>query len=341
MKSMKKYITGSFMVVVALFVASPMKASASLLRAYSTPATSITQTSAVLNGYIEDAGGAPTVDLGFDWGLSSTRVTAFALVGRGFSTTRVPFAYSYNLTGLTCNTDYYYLAHTYNGTVVAYSSENSFRTLPCTTGTPPVVTTLPVTGITVLGGVVLNGRLNLMGTAPSVTVGFNYGTTTLYGTTTTVPAPRTTVGTFTNPYTITGLPCGTTYHVQAFAVSTAGTSYGADVPFNTVACVIHTVVAPTVVTNSASSISRTGVVLNGNLTSLGGATTTTVGFQLGTTTLYGTTMTVPAPRTGPGAFTNPTTISTLAPNTLYHYRTFATNSAGTVYGADVTFTTLQ
>ncbi|MEI8130656.1 MAG: sialidase family protein [bacterium] len=234
------------------------------------------------------------------------------------------------------------LTASFNGSNLAAAADYVWTNTSGTIdGTSPVVTTLPATGITVLGGVVLNGRLNLMGSAPTVTVGFNYGTTTAYGTTTTVPAPRTTVGVFTNPYTITGLLCGTTYHVQAFAVSSAGTSYGADVPFTTVACAVHTVVAPTVVTNPASSISRTGATLNGNLTSLGGATTTTVGFQLGTTTTYGTTMTVTAPRTSAGTFTNPTTISTLIPNTLYHYRAFATNSAGTVYGADVTFTTLR
>ena len=39
-----------------------------------------------------------------------------------------------------------------------------------------------------------------------------------------------------------------------------------------------------------------------------------------------------------GAFT--TSITGLTPNTLYHVRAFATNSVGTSYGSDVTFTTL-
>lgn len=205
--------------------------------------------------------------------------------------------------------------------------------------TLPTVTTLPATNISAKGDVILNGRLNTIGSLTSVVVGFNYAPVGGTGTIVRVPLARTTVGTFTNPYTITGLPCGTTYNVTAFALAGTAMIYGANVPFTTPACIVRTTLAPTVVTNPATGISRTGVTLNGSLTSLGGASSATVGFRYGTTTTYGTVTMVVAPRTSAGSFSNPTTISTLRPATIYHYQTIATNSAGTTYGPDMTFTT--
>lgn len=97
-------------------------------------------------------------------------------------------------------------------------------------------------------------------------------------------------------------------------------------------------VAPTVTTQAVSSIAQTTATGNGNVTADGGATITERGTVISTSanpttgdhkdTAAGTT----------GAFT--TSITGLLRNTLYHVRAFATNSVGTSYGADVTFTTL-
>src|SRR5439155_3697235 len=67
--------------------------------------------------------------------------------------------------------------------------------------------------------------------------------------------------------------------------------------------------------------------------------TTTVYFQYGTTTSYGLT-TANQTKTGNAYQNVVANISGLAASTTYHFRIVATNSAGTRYGTDRTFTTL-
>jgi len=98
-------------------------------------------------------------------------------------------------------------------------------------GTPPTVTTGTATSVTQTSAT-LNGNLTSLGTASSVQVYFEYGTSTSYGNTTT-PQSKTSTGSFSA--TITGLSCGTTYHFRAVA-SGDGTATGSDVTFTTLAC---------------------------------------------------------------------------------------------------------
>jgi hypothetical protein len=90
---------------------------------------------------------------------------------------------------------------------------------------------------------------------------------------------------------------------------------------------------PTVTTQSASSVTATTAVLNGNITATGGAGPTVRGFAWGTSsTMNGDTATTTENGAfSTGAFTgNP---GTLTCNTTYYSRAYATNSAGTSYGA--------
>jgi hypothetical protein len=94
--------------------------------------------------------------------------------------------------------------------------------------------------------------------------------------------------------------------------------------------------APTAATNAASNVSTTAATLNGTVNPHG--TTTTVYFDYGTTTSYGS-------RSPNQIFSGSTSqavsanISGLTLSTTYHFRIVATNSCGTVNGNDVTFTT--
>ena len=93
--------------------------------------------------------------------------------------------------------------------------------------------------------------------------------------------------------------------------------------------------APTVTTTTATSISSTTAVAGGTVTSNGGASIIDEGVA------YGTSANPTSPCTGGGtASPYSTTLTGLTPNTLYHIRFCATNSAGTGYGSDLTFTTL-
>lgn len=93
---------------------------------------------------------------------------------------------------------------------------------------------------------------------------------------------------------------------------------------------------PTVTTNPATLITKHSASLNGTLdVDNGGACD--CNFEWGSTTAYGNTTAVQSKTVGQ-TFTE--AITGLAPFTTYHFRAKATNSGGTSYGADQTFTTL-
>lgn len=95
--------------------------------------------------------------------------------------------------------------------------------------------------------------------------------------------------------------------------------------------------APTVTTTTATSITTTTASSGGNVTSDGGDTVTDRGVCRSTSANPTTSDTCTSDGTGTGAFTS--SLSGMSPNTPYHIRAFATNSAGTSYGSDLTFTT--
>ncbi len=102
--------------------------------------------------------------------------------------------------------------------------------------------------------------------------------------------------------------------------------------------VTPSVVLPTLTTTIASSLSITGASSGGNISSEGSAAVTARGVvwdiaanptvALATKTIDGA---------GGGSFSS--VITGLAANTTYHVRAYATSSAGTAYGNDITFTT--
>jgi hypothetical protein len=95
------------------------------------------------------------------------------------------------------------------------------------------------------------------------------------------------------------------------------------------------VVPPTVTTTTVTSITATSASSGGTVTSNGGASVTAEGVA------YGTSPNPTSPCTGSGTATPyTTTLNSLLPSRLYYYRACATNSAGTGYGSDLSFTTL-
>jgi plastocyanin len=94
---------------------------------------------------------------------------------------------------------------------------------------------------------------------------------------------------------------------------------------------------PIVTTNPAAFIASFSATLKGSLNPDG--LSTTFHFQYGTTTSYGLTT---APQTQIGDTSRPVSanILSLAANSTYHFRIVASNTAGTTFGNDTTFTTL-
>ncbi|MBI3605386.1 MAG: hypothetical protein HY202_05100, partial [Nitrospirae bacterium] len=95
---------------------------------------------------------------------------------------------------------------------------------------------------------------------------------------------------------------------------------------------------PTVTTGSANSITQTAATLNGSVNPNGLATT--AWFEYGLSTTYSSSTTTVSLTAGTTPVAVSANISGLSINTLYHFRVDATNSSGTSYGTDATFTTL-
>jgi hypothetical protein len=96
-------------------------------------------------------------------------------------------------------------------------------------------------------------------------------------------------------------------------------------------------VIPTVTTASVTAVTSNSATTGGDVTQDGGTPVTARGVAYGTSATPTTSGTITTDGTGTGVFTS--TLTGLMPSTTYYVRAYATNSVGTAYGNEVTFTT--
>lgn len=95
---------------------------------------------------------------------------------------------------------------------------------------------------------------------------------------------------------------------------------------------------PAVVTMAATGVGMATATMNGSVNANNSSTTVT--FDYGLTSAYGTTVPgVPATVTGNSVTPVSAALTGLLPNTTYHYRVNGTYASGTVHGNDTSFTT--
>jgi len=135
-------------------------------------------------------------------------------------------------------------------------------------------------------------------------------------------------GTFNS--VINSLQNGTTYYVRAYATTSVGTAYGNEIVFTT----LNT---PTLSTSSVTLVYGKSTTSGGNVTSDGGAAVASRGLCWSTTQNPTIANSVISSGTGIGSFS--LIMSGLNYSTIYYVRAFATNSVGTAYGNQVSFTT--
>src|SRR6266404_7978271 len=138
----------------------------------------------------------------------------------------------------------------------------------------------------------------------------------------------------TTSRSVTGLNASTTYYYRVRAYNASGTSGNSNVVSVTT---LSPTGPPVAITTPETLIGSFSATLNGSVDPHG--LTTTVYFQYGTTISYGHT-TLSQIKTGNTYQSISANVSGLTANTTYHFRLVATNSAGTRYGVDRTFTTL-
>lgn len=181
------------------------------------------------------------------------------------------------------------------------------------------------------------GDVTTDGGSPIIRRGLMYSLTAIIDTTTGTKIIDGSLGTGSFTTSLTGLTPSTQYYIRAFALNSAGVSYGGNMMFNTLAPPLVPV-TPTITTSSATSITTSSAISGGNITLDGGASVFRRGLMYSTTPITDTTTgtKIIAGTSGVGLFN--ISLTSLSINTKYYIRAFAINSAGVSYGSELNFT---
>ncbi len=284
--------------------------------------SNISATTATSGGYISSDGGDSVFARGICYSTTPNPTIANSLTNNGTGTGM----YSSYLTGLTSTTFYYVRAYANNNIGTAYGNQMSFVTMALL----PTLTTASATLITLFTAT-SGGNITSNGGAPISTRGICYSTIADPTTLDAIVSNGSGSGLFTS--NLTGLTTGTLYYVKAFASNNAGTAYGNQISFTTIPLQL-----PIVSTAPISNVSATTAISGGNVTSDGGAFVTLRGICYSSTTNPSTADILVTNGTGPGSFIS--NLNGLLASTTYYARAFATNSEGTAYGNQISFTTI-
>ena len=291
------------------------------------PISAITPNSASSGGNIVDDGGAPITARGVCWNTTENPTTSnsFTADGNGIG------SYTSEITDLECNTAYFVRAYATNSVGTSYGSQVSFNTIECPV-TVPTVTTNSISDITTTsaqGG----GNVISDGGSPLIAKGICWSTSTEPTTGNNITNDGAGTGSYTSA--LVGLSCGTTYYIRAYATNSEGTSYGNEVNFTTAACAT----VPSVLTSSISNISETSATGGGDVISDGGADVFDRGVCWNTS--EDPTLSDNKSQDGGGTGSYASSLTDLVCGTIYYVRAYATNSAGTSYGQQVSFSTSE
>jgi hypothetical protein len=283
------------------------------------PATAIGATTATVTGTVVPGGQATSWYV--EYGTSTTygSQTAKANAGSGSAAVNV----TSNLASLKPGSTYHYRVVATNSAGTVHGSDAVFTTL-----TPPGATTGAATGIGTASAT-LNGTVDP--NSRSTTFYFEYGTSTSYGTKTSVRSAGSGSTPQNETVAISNLQVGRTYHFRIVATSDAGTTTGSDATFTTSS-------APVAVTADASPVAVTTATLRGQVTPNG--LSTTWWFEYGTSTAYGSKTASQSAGSGTTARSVSSGITRLTAGKSYHFRLVAQNSSGRVFGLDRLFTTV-
>jgi hypothetical protein len=289
------------------------------------PIYSITATTAVSGGKNVNDNGSAITARGICWSIKPSPTINDSTSGISSGTLQ---NYSSNLRNLIPATKYYVRAFATNSAGTAYGDEVSFTTFSQTA--PTSVSTNPISGIYYYsansgGKIVSDGYANITAkgivwsTTPNPTIANN----------------KTNDGTGLTSFNsfLGNLIQNTTYYVRAYATNTIGTTYGDERTFTTKPNTTPILASGTItnITSNSALFSDCSVSDDGGLT------------MIARGSCWSTT---PNPTTASN-ITNDgialtyysSQLTNLKSNTTYYARAYATNSMGTSYGIEKTFTT--
>jgi uncharacterized protein (TIGR02145 family) len=283
--------------------------------------SAITSVSARSGGEIIDNGGAPVLVRGICWSTSEKPTINDQKTSDGSGSGK----FISIMEGLTTGITYYVRAYATNSAGTDYGNQVTFSTI----ASIPSVTTAEITEITV-STATSGGNVTAEGGANVTARGVCWSTSpdpTIAGSHTTDGIGK---GNFTS--NVTGLNGNTTYYLRAYATNSIGTAYGNQVTFTT-----SEIIVPTLTTAEITGLTSTSAVSGGNISSNGGSEITANGVCWSTS--ESPTLEDNFTTGDPGSAVFVSNITGLTNGTIYYVRAYATNSAGTAYGNQVTFIT--
>lgn len=286
--------------------------------------TNFDRTTASVGGNVLSDGGAAVTERGIYWSTSpNTELTGTKLqIGSGTG------SFLTIISGLNPSTSYYVKAYAINIIGTGFGNEVHFLTNPIIA---PVITTTSVTSITQTTATI-GGNVTDDGGSTVIDRGVYWGTSQNPVSTGT----KLQIGSGTGPFLtiISGLNPNTPYYVRAYATNSIGTSFGTEIIFTSMQLSV-----PILSTINAFEIKQINAKSGGNVTSDGGKTVDARGVCWSISANPTITDNCTSDGTGSGFFSS--NLTGLDPNTKYYVRAFATNSIGTAYGSQISFTTYK
>lgn len=282
---------------------------------------------AIGHGKVTDEGASPVVERGLCWGLNhNPDLTNFSEHnGQGMG------SFDITMNDIIPNKTYYVRAYAKNTQGVVYGIEKSFI-IEKNMEVPTIVTD-SVGSITQTSAIAY-GTLIDDGGADISDMGVCWGTSM----NPTISDHHVSVDLSMSSFlvTIDHLSPSTTYHVRAYAVNEIGISYGNDIDFSTKAPLVN---LPTVTTNDVTDVTQNSAVCGGFVSSDGGAAVMRRGLCWSTHQNPTIDDNHTVNGSGTGVFTGE--VVGLLPGATYYIKAYATNSAGTSYGGQKMFSTIQ
>jgi hypothetical protein len=317
---MNKQFFLSLIVIIVLMVScnkEPLPPMSIVL--YTTSASSISSDAAISGGTIASSGGLNVAQKGICWSTSSNPTVSNSKTQDGTGTG----SFSSNINGLTPSTNYYVRAYATTPSGTYYGNQITFATI----ASLATITTNSITSISQTSAI-SGGVITANGGAAITQRGVCWSTTT----NPTIMNSKTINGSGNGSFnsSITGLSSNTIYYVRAYATNSVGTNYGNEISFTTSSSLA------TISTASITSIGSSTAISGGNITS-SSTNVTQRGVCWSTSSLPTISNNITIDGIGVGTFTS--NITGLTPNTIYFVRAYATNSGGTAYGNELSFTT--
>lgn len=313
------------------FTTLPIQQQGNIPTAITNSATSVSQTSAILNGSV-NPNNANTIAW-FEYGTTASLglIAGNQSIGSGNS----PVNINFNFIGLRQNATYYFRIGAQNSLGTVYGNILSFNTFGGGGyGRSPDVQTNVASNIS-QNSATLNGLVNPNNAYTNIW--FEYGTTNLLGYTfgyQSAGSVNYTVN--TNAY-LSSLASNTTYYFRAVAQNQYGTIYGGILTFTTLAGGYQPGNTPIVATQAATYVFANSALLNGSVNP--NNSLTNAWFEWGKTAALGSQTVFQATGSGNSSVSTSYALTGLQSGTIYYYREVAQNAYGISYGSIMSFTT--